>query len=70
MEKLDYHPCTQAEDIDMKSFKARLSMAVNRAGRVTFRSTEMEWIDKVAMIKAKAEAYIANNPAPRALFLL
>ncbi len=71
MKKLDYYPATHTEDIDMKSFKARLSSAVNRAGRVTYRSPEMEWIDKLAMIKAKAETYLANNPAPhRAWFLL
>ena len=71
MEKLDYSPNTQMGDYEMKSFKARLSIAVNRSGRVTYRSPEMEWIDKMAMIKAKSETYLANNPAPhRAWFLL
>jgi hypothetical protein len=52
------------------SWKQRLTLAVNRAGRVTIASPAIEEQRQVAGIRAKATAYAANNPAPRALYLL
>lgn len=52
----------------MTSFKSRLANSVNRAGRVTYRSADLEWLHKKAATLAKAETYIANHPAPRCRF--
>lgn len=68
MEKLDYSPATQTGDSEMASFKSRITLAANRAGRVTYRSHELEWLHKIATIRAKAESYAANHPSPRAVF--
>ena len=52
------------------SWKQRLALAVNRAARVTYLAPELEARQRAAAIKAKATAYLANNPAPRALYVL
>lgn len=53
-----------------KSFKQRLNAIINRSAKITLHSEELREADKIAMIKAKAEAYAANNPQPRAMYLL
>jgi hypothetical protein len=52
------------------SWKQRLALAVNRAGRVTIECPAIADARKLATIRAKATAYAANNPAPRALYLV
>lgn len=52
------------------SWKQRLTLAVNRAGRVTIECPAIAEQRRVAGIRAKATAYAANNPAPRALYVL
>ena len=52
------------------SWKQRLTLAVNRAARVTYQAPEMEARQKLEAIRAKAAAHLANNPAPRALYVL
>lgn len=53
-----------------KSFKQRLNAIINRSAKITLYSEELREADRIAMIKAKAEAYAANNPQPRAMYLL
>lgn len=51
------------------TYTARLNRKINGAARVRFLSLELQEADRLAMITAKARAYIANNPQPRAVFL-
>ena len=53
-----------------KSYRAQLAQKVNGFGRIQKIGLELQAIDKVMQIKAKASAFIENNPRPRALFLL
>ena len=53
-----------------KSYRSFLTAKLNGAARVRFISPELQEADRLRMIAAKAAAYIANNPAPRALYLL
>ena len=53
-----------------KSYRAFLSAKINSAARVQRISLEMQAADAQALAMARARAYIANNPAPRALYLL
>lgn len=48
------------------TYKARLNAKLNGAARITLHSLGLIDLDRLAMIKAKAAAHIANNPAPRA----
>lgn len=50
------------------TYKARLNAKVNGAARVRFYSRDLQDADRMEMIRAKAAAHIANNPAPRAVF--
>jgi hypothetical protein len=50
------------------TYAARLNRKINGAARVRFFSPELIELDRLAMIRAKAAAHIANNPAPRAVF--
>lgn len=52
------------------TWKQRLALAANRAARVAYLSPELEAAARLAAIHAKAAAHIANNPAPRALYLI
>lgn len=52
------------------TWKQRLALAANRAARVTYLAPEMETAARLAAIHAKAAAHIANNPQPRALYLV
>lgn len=52
------------------SWKQRLNLAANRAARVAYLAPELEHAARLAAIHAKASAFIANNPAPRALYLV
>lgn len=52
------------------TWKQRLNLAVNRAARVTYQAPELEARQKLEAIRAKAAAHLANNPAPRACYLL
>ena len=51
-----------------ESFRSRLNRAINGAAKVILWSEELRQADQLASIKAKAEAYIENNPQPRAVF--
>lgn len=53
-----------------KSYRARLAQKANGFARIQKIGLELQAIDKVMKIKAKATAFIANNPQGRALFLL
>jgi hypothetical protein len=52
------------------TYTARLNRKINGAARVRFISPEMQEADRLAMLAAKARAFVANNPAPRAVFLV
>jgi hypothetical protein len=51
-----------------KSFRQRLSLAINRGARVTLHSHELIERDRLAMFTARCETFAANNPMPRAAF--
>ena len=53
-----------------KSYRAHLAQKANGLGRIQKIGLELQAIDKVMKIKAKATAFIENNPQGRALFLL
>lgn len=53
-----------------KTYRAHLAQKANGFARVQKIGLELQAIDKVMQIKAKASAFIANNPAPRALFMV
>ena len=53
-----------------ESFRSRLNRAINGAAKVILWSEELRQADQMARIKAKAEAFIENNPQPRAVFLI
>lgn len=52
------------------TYTARLNRKINGAARVRFISLELQEADRLNMLAAKAAAFIANNPAPRAVFTL
>lgn len=58
------------------TYTARLNRKINGAARVRFISLELQEADaqamadaRLAVIAAKARAFAANNPQPRAVFL-
>ena len=53
-----------------KSYRAFLTAKINGAARVQRISLEMQAADAQQMAMARARAFIANNPSPRALFLV
>lgn len=53
-----------------KSYRAFLAAKINGAARVQRISLELQRADAQQMAMARARAFIANNPAPRALFLV
>lgn len=53
-----------------RTFKQRLATAYNSAPRIAFLSPELAEAQRLDQIKAKAAAHIANNPQPRAMYLL
>ena len=53
-----------------KSYRSHLAAKINGAARVQRISLEMQAADAQQMAMARARAFIANNPAPRALFLV
>jgi hypothetical protein len=53
-----------------KSYRAFLAAKINGAARVQRISLGMQAADAQMMAMARARAFIANNPAPRALFLV
>lgn len=52
------------------SYRAFLAAKVNGAARVQRISLDLQAADAQQMAMARARAFIANNPAPRALFLV
>lgn len=52
------------------SYRAHLAAKLNGAARVQRISIDMQAADAQQMAMARARAFIANNPAPRALYLL
>ena len=53
-----------------KTYRAQLAQKVNGFARIQKIGLELQAIDKVMQIKAKASAFIANNPQGRAVFLI
>lgn len=53
-----------------KSYRAQLAQKANGFARIQKIGLELQAIDKAMQIKAKASAFIENNPQGRALFLL
>ena len=53
-----------------KSYRAQLAQKANGFARIQKIGLELQAIDKVMQIKAKATAFIENNPQGRAVFLL
>ena len=53
-----------------KSYRSFLTAKINGAARVQRISLDMQAADAQQMAMARARAFIANNPAPRALFLV
>ena len=53
-----------------KYYRSRLAAKINGAARIQRISLELQAADAQQMAMARARAYIANNPAPRALFLV
>ena len=53
-----------------KSYRSYLAAKINGAARVQRISIDMQAADAQQMAMARARAFIANNPAPRALFLV
>ena len=53
-----------------KSYRAFLTAKINGAARVQRISLDLQAADAQQMAMARARAFIANNPAPRALFLV
>lgn len=53
-----------------KSYRAHLAAKLNGAARVQRISLDLQAADAQQMAMARARAFIANNPAPRALFLV
>lgn len=56
--------------IHAKSYRAQLTQKANGFARIQKIGLELQAIDKVMQIKAKASAFIENNPQGRAVFLL
>lgn len=50
------------------TYTARLNAKINGAARVRFIGLELAERDRLETIRAKAAAYAANHPAPRATF--
>ena len=50
------------------TYKARLNAKINGAARVRFYSPELQQLDAIESIRAKAAAFIQNHPRPRAIF--
>ena len=53
-----------------KSYRSFLTAKINGAARVQRISLDLQAADAHALAMARARAFIANNPAPRALYLL
>ena len=53
-----------------KSYRSTLAAKINGAARVQRISLDLQAADAQMMAMARARAFIANNPAPRALFLV
>ena len=53
-----------------KSYRSRLAAKIHGAARIQRISLDLQAADAQQMAMARARAYIANNPAPRALYLL
>ena len=52
------------------TYRQRLAAALNSAPRIRFISLELQQRQQLDAIRAKAAAHIANNPAPRAMYLI
>lgn len=50
------------------TYTARLNAKIHGAARVRFYDPEMQHVDRLDMIRAKAAAFIQNHPRPRAVF--
>lgn len=50
------------------TFKQKLNRMINGRSTVTVFSEEIRQLMTLERIKAKAQAYIENNPKPRAVF--
>lgn len=50
------------------TYRARLNRKLQGAARVRLYDADLIAADRLAMIRAKAAAYLANHPSPRAVF--
>lgn len=57
-------------ELAAREYRAELTAKVNGAARVQRISLDLQAADAQQMAMARACAFIANNPAPRALFLV
>ena len=57
-------------ELAAREYRAFLTAKVNGAARIQRISLDLQAADAQQMAMARARAYIANNPAPRALFLV
>ena len=57
-------------ELAAREYRADLTAKINGAARIQRISLELQRADAQQMAMARARAFIANNPAPRALFLV
>ena len=57
-------------ELAAREYRADLTAKINGAARVQRISLDLQAADAQQMAMARARAFIANNPAPRALFLV
>lgn len=53
-----------------QTYRQRLKAAVSSKGRITLHCPKLAQDYCIKKIRSKAAAYIANNPAPRAIYLI
>ena len=56
--------------IQTQSYRSFLTAKINGSARIQRISLDLQAADAQQMAMARARAFIANNPAPRALFLV
>ena len=57
-------------ELAAREYRSYLTAKINGAARIQRISLDLQAADAQQMAMARARAFIANNPAPRALFLV
>ena len=57
-------------ELAAREYRSHLAAKINGAARVQRISLDLQAADAQQMAMARARAFIANHPAPRALFLV